>query len=87
MPSKTSLWANTPVPEISKRVRREVTRAIDVHNLYLDPAGFDRLLESLWVLDDNPLAAWLDGGRAATIARHVHRNPGDWSTEGLLHGS
>lgn len=43
-------------------------------------------LLSLWVLDDNPVAVFFagNGGLRAEIAQHVHRNPGDWSTEDLF---
>jgi len=41
------LWAGTPAAEIPKRARREVARAIDVQDLYMDAERFDRLLDSL----------------------------------------
>jgi very-short-patch-repair endonuclease len=81
------LWADTPAPEIPKKYRRVIARVIDIHELYMDADRFDRLLSSLWVLDDDPVAAILGGGDRslrAGIARHVHRNPGDWSTEDLF---
>lgn len=44
------LWANSAVPEIPKRYRREIARALAIEDLYLDSAKFNELLDSLWVL-------------------------------------
>jgi very-short-patch-repair endonuclease len=80
------LWADLGAPEIPRKARREVARTLRIHDLYLSAERFDGLLERLWVLDDDPLG-WLLGaadGLRAGIAQHVHRNPGDWSTEDLF---
>lgn len=82
------LWRRSPAPEIPKRVRREIARALAGEELFQDPARFDALLDDLWVLDrDGDPFAGLFGGHdtslRAQIERHVHRNP-DWSVEELF---
>lgn len=81
------LWTDVSSPEINKRFRREVAQAIDIELLYLDSDKFDDLLERLWVLDNDPMAAIaaLLGERdtrslRVRIKRHVHENRGDWET-------
>jgi hypothetical protein len=80
------LWADVGSPEIPKRFRREVARALAVEDMYLDTQRFNALLDRLWVLDDDPLAflGGVDRSLRAAIHQHVHRNPGDWSVEHLL---
>ena len=82
------LWAEVMVPEIPKRFRREVARALEAENLYLDANRFDELLDRLWVLDGGDPFAALLGGRddslRGQIERHIHRNPGDWTVEYLF---
>lgn len=80
------LWADTAAPEIPKRFRREVARALPVDDIYLDAQRFNDLLDRLWVLDDDPLALFggVDRSLRAAIHQHVHRNPGDWSAEQLF---
>jgi very-short-patch-repair endonuclease len=82
-----ALWALTPGPEIPKRFRRDVARAMAAVELYLDAHRFHNLLERLFVLDDDPFGALLghpDRSLRAQIERHVYRNPEDWSTEDLF---
>jgi very-short-patch-repair endonuclease len=76
-------WEGT-APQVPKRFRREVARALNTLPLYLDGGRFDILLERLWVLED-PLS-YFTGGTSLKdeIDRHVHRNPDDWSTETLF---
>jgi len=79
------LWADA-APEIPKRFRRELARALTIEDLYLNPRHFDDLLARLWVLDDDPMG-WVvgvDRSLRASISQHVHRNPGDWSVEELF---
>lgn len=81
------LWSDSACPEAPKRFRREVARAIEVRDLFLDGRRFDELLDRLWVLDTDPIAGWFGGpdtGLRGEIQRHVHRNPGDWSVETLF---
>ena len=80
------LWAEMASPEILKKFRREVARALDVDDLYLDAQRFGDLLDRLWVLDDDPFALFSDVDRSlrAAIRQHVYRNPGDWSVEDLF---
>ncbi|TCB91602.1 hypothetical protein E0H26_25270 [Micromonospora zingiberis] len=80
------LWAAAHPLPISKRVRREIARDLDLEYLVHGARRFEALLDSLWVLDDNPFAALLnDGSNLRTrIHRHVFDNPGDWSTEELF---
>lgn len=81
------LWADDGCPEISKRCRRDVARAIDAEDLYTCAKGFDALLDSLWDLGTDPWSEIF--GRPPTglrgeVQRHVHQNPGDWSVETLF---
>jgi very-short-patch-repair endonuclease len=82
------LWADVPGPEIPKRFRRELAQALAPEDLYLDPERFDKLLERLWIIDDDLFAIFLSGdgnsGLRAEIQRHVHRNPGDWPVDYLF---
>lgn len=84
------LWSDIPTPEIPKRFRREVSRAIGIDELFLKAEPFDRLLEELWALEDDQFASFsaifggVDRSLRAQIQQHVHRNPGDWSTEDLF---
>jgi len=81
------LWAKTASPEIPKRFRREVARALAVEDLYLDTQRFGDLLDRLWVLDDDdPFAVFggADHSLRAGIQQHVYRNPEDWSAEDLF---
>lgn len=81
------LWSSSACPEIPKRFRREVARAIQSEELYGDSRRFDELLDRLWILDTDPLAGWFgsaNGGLRAQIQQHVHRNPEDWLPEVLF---
>ncbi|BDB27310.1 hypothetical protein CTP10_R47150 [Cupriavidus sp. P-10] len=81
------IWHDQTAVAISKRVRREVARAIPLEDLYLDAGRFDILLDALWVIEDDPFAALLGRpahGLRTEIEQHVHRNPGDWSVETLF---
>lgn len=81
------MWHDQTAVAISKRVRREVARAIPVEDLYLDGGRFDVLLDALWVVKDDPFSGLLGEpahGLRSDIQRHVHRNPGDWSVETLF---
>lgn len=81
------LWADLSLPEISKRYRREIARALAIEDLYLDSEKFNEFLDSLWILDDE-LDAFLmtpsTRSLRAQIERHVYRNPEDWSVEYLF---
>ncbi|MFP8959029.1 hypothetical protein ACLIYP_00365 [Streptomyces nanhaiensis] len=82
-----ALWAAQNTPQIPKKTRREIARALDLADLARHPGRFMALLDRLWVLDDDPLLGLLTStptGLRARIDRHVLRNPGDWSTEELL---
>ncbi len=81
------LWSESACPEIPKRFRREVARAIAPEELFGDARRFDELLDRLWVVEADSLAAIfgrVDTGLKAEIQQHVHRNPGDWSVELLF---
>ncbi len=81
------LWAGRPWPEVSKRVRREIARAVDQLGLYRDGKQFDALLDSLFVIGGDVFAEIFGGrpnqGLRHQIQQHVHRNS-DWSTEKLF---
>jgi very-short-patch-repair endonuclease len=80
------LWEDR-FPEVIKRTRREVARAIDGVALFLDARRFDSLLEALWVVDNDPLEMILGASSRSLrsqIDRHIHHNPGDWNAETLF---
>ncbi|MFE9308149.1 hypothetical protein ACFYM5_10665 [Streptomyces sp. NPDC006706] len=85
------LWAETSPPEIPKRVRRELARALDLTDMARSEARFMALLERLWVLDCGESFADLllpSADRTPSlrqhIQQHVFRNPEDWSAEDLF---
>lgn len=79
------LWVGSCAPEISKKCRRQIARALEVEELYLDGTRFNELLERLWILDDDELEPFLmtpsTRSLRAQIKRHVYRNPDDWTVE------
>lgn len=79
------IWAEIGFPLIPKKARHELARAIAIDELFINADCFDKLLDSLWVLDGGPFDL-VFGGRTLRqqIAQHVHRNPDDWSTEDLF---
>ena len=81
-----ALWSSIGVPEIPRRYRRDVARAIAIEDICLDAQQLDRLLDDLWVLDNDPfgIISGADRSLRRAIDQHVFRNPGDWSTEELF---
>lgn len=81
-----ALWAIGEDVSILKRVRRGIARALDLADLVHDVGRFGGLLDRVWVLDDDPISAFVGGGRSLRerVDRHVYRNPGDWTTEELF---
>ncbi|MFD5814819.1 hypothetical protein [Streptomyces sp. NPDC127038] len=87
------LWAGSS-PEIPKKTRRELARALDLSELAQHRDRFLQLLDRFWTAEDPGLSfeelegLLLNGMRQVTlrdrIERHVFRNPGDWSTEDLF---
>lgn len=80
-----TLWATRDQPVIPKRTRREIAHTLNLDDLIHDGERFTRLLDSLWVLDDDPLGVVFGGRRTLRdhIAQHVYRNS-DWSAEELF---
>lgn len=80
------LWADSASPEIPKRMRREVARAMESESLYGDARRFDELLDRLWILDTDPWSGILGkpAGLRQEIQQHVHHHPEDWSAEVLF---
>jgi hypothetical protein len=80
------LWADSSI-KIPKRCRHEIACALESTELYLNAAEFDRLLDAVWIMDEGLLDVHF-GGRdnslSAQVRRHVHQNPGDWSSEQLF---
>jgi len=62
------LWAGRGGPEMPRRTRREIARDLDLSVLARQGDRFIALLDSLWVLDDNPLD-FLTGGSAGLARR------------------
>ncbi|MEU8645052.1 hypothetical protein AB0C91_24370 [Streptomyces sp. NPDC048674] len=84
------LWAMDEPPEIPKKVRRELARALQLTELAQQHAPFMQLLDQLWLAEETGLyfSSLLNGMRPVTlrdeIERHVFRNPGDWTAEELF---
>lgn len=80
------LWSDITVSAIPKRYRREVAKAIESIELFIDARRFDELIDKLWILDTAPWAALLgtSAGLRNEIQQHVHRNPEDWTAEILF---
>jgi hypothetical protein len=78
------LWASLGAPEISRKTRRELSRALDLGMLVQRVDRFRDLLGRYWILNDDPFD-WLgSSGTGAQIEQHVFRNPGDWDAEDLF---
>lgn len=80
------LWMEYDGPDFPKKTRRELARSLSFP-LFQDSAEFLKLLETLWILDDEPLDILLgESCRSlrSRIERHVFRNPDDWDAETLF---
>lgn len=80
------LWTDVTI-EIPRKSRRDIARALQNEDFYLDAKGFDELLDRLWILDTDILGILFgtsDRSLRAQIERHVHRNPGDWTMMDLF---
>jgi hypothetical protein len=83
------LWSESSPPQIPKRIRRDLARALDLTDMVRNEERFMKLLDRFWVLDhEESLVDWLLPNPRPSlrdqIARHVFRNPEDWSAEDLL---
>ncbi|MFE5108294.1 hypothetical protein [Streptomyces sp. NPDC056663] len=84
------LWEEDIPPEIPKKARRELARALDLTELAQHHDRFLQLLDRLWITEEPGISLdhLLNGMRQVTltdrIKRHVFRNPGDWSAEDLF---
>jgi very-short-patch-repair endonuclease len=88
------LWEEDTPPEIPKKARRELARALNLSELAQHHERFLRLLDRYWMTEGEGLSfdelegLLLNGMRQVTlrdrIKRHVFRNPGDWSAETLF---
>ncbi|GEM_PF-3450689 len=80
------LWADSAYPQIPKRIRREIARAMESEGLYGDARRFDELLDRLWILDTDPWGGILGkpAGLRQEIQQHIHNHPEDWSAEVLF---
>lgn len=86
-----ALWEEDAPPEIPKKARRELARALDLSELAQHHDRFLQLLDRFWITEEWGLSLddlLLNGMRPVTlrdrIERHVFRNPGDWSAEDLF---
>ncbi|MEU3916994.1 hypothetical protein [Streptomyces sp. NPDC029004] len=79
------LWQGSNCVEIPGRARRELAASLPLDDYVRHPDRFLRVLDSLWVLDDDPLSGWggPDKSLRAHVTRHVIRND-DWDTEYLF---
>ncbi|MGW2707324.1 hypothetical protein [Streptomyces sp. NPDC001340] len=84
------LWEEDAPPEIPKKARRELARALDLTELVQHHDRFVRLLDRFWITEESgpSLDDLLNGRRPVTlrdhIERYVFRNQGDWSAEDLF---
>jgi hypothetical protein len=81
------MWAHAAGPRIPTRFRRELAQALAPEDLFLKARAFEDLLETFWIIDDDPFASFLSDkptGLRAEIQRHVIRNPEDWSVDELF---
>lgn len=88
------LWEEDTPPEIPKKARRELARALDLSELAQHHDRFLQLLDRFFITEEQGLSLdslddlLLNGMRPVTlrdrIERHVFRNPGDWSAEDLF---
>lgn len=82
------LWSGQ-CGDISRRIRRELARGLDMRDLYRDVSQFETVLEQFWILDNDPFEAFLLDTRNSQslrkrIDKHVFCNPGDWDVEDLF---
>ena len=81
------LWSEVTWPQIPKRLRRELARAIDSVGLYEDARRFDALLNSLFIISGDIASEFFGGpetsGLRFEIKQHVHRNS-DWDANKLF---
>lgn len=79
------LWQDSNCVEIPGRARRELAASFHLDDYVRHRDRLLGMLDSLWVLDDDPLSGW--GGRdnslRAQVTRHVVNND-DWDTEYLF---
>jgi very-short-patch-repair endonuclease len=82
------LWTGEDAAEIPLRYRHELSRRLgDAGDLYLRDDAFEALLQSLWIIEDDPLEFIFPNaarGLRSQIHQHVFRNPSDWSAEYLF---
>lgn len=80
------VWASQGYPEISKRIRREFARALNVP-LFLDSTAFMHLLDQLWVLGaDYSNSFFGESGQPSLrtrVEKHLICND-DWTAEDLF---
>ena len=79
-----ALWNDSGAPDVPKRSRHDLARALDPSDLVVEVTHFDALLRRLFVLDDWSGGFFGNQSLAAEIKQHVYLNPGDWSVEHLL---
>nr|WTB11959.1 hypothetical protein OG546_49150 [Streptomyces antimycoticus]WTB12175.1 hypothetical protein OG546_50380 [Streptomyces antimycoticus] len=74
-----ALWQCSDCVEVPGRTRRELAASLPLDGYVRHADRFLTMLDSLWVLDDDPMAAWNGGARTlkAEITRHVINND-DW---------
>jgi very-short-patch-repair endonuclease len=79
------LWEEGVWPEVPKRARRDLLRAMAAVPMFSDGPRFDALLDRLFVLPRGSIdyAGRPFGGLRGDIRRHVHENE-DWSAEELF---
>jgi hypothetical protein len=80
------LWAAETVPDIPKRTRREIARALDLDTFLPAYSQFKAMLDELWDIRIDPSGGFgmTDTSLGGEIDQHVYRNPGDWDAEYLF---
>lgn len=80
------IWEEWAAPVLSKKVRREIAKAIDGFPFYLNRKGFDYLLQTLWPVESSEFGCFASGLSSdlyKKIERHIHNNE-DWNGETLF---
>lgn len=80
-----ALWQGSECVEVPGRTRRELAASLPLDHYVRHADRFLAMLESLWVLDNDPMAAWNGGARTlrTQITRHVINND-DWDAVSLF---
>nr|BFD88409.1 hypothetical protein StreXyl84_78100 [Streptomyces sp. Xyl84] len=80
-----ALWQGSDCVEVPGRTRRELAASLSLEHYVRHADRFLTMLDSLWVLDNDPMAAWNGGAKTlrAQINQYVINND-DWDAVSLF---